>query len=672
MEYKNFFENLENNNMKEISEVILEFFWNSIDFLWYFWSISTWNDSIYSDIDFIILLNWNISQEKREFFSPKLKDILSKKWITQLSAFNIYNTNDFLNSPEWFQTILKNNLKTIYDNIFFDKIWKNWNFIKIFEKWWKTSNSTLNKQLYERSIRLSKNLKEIWNELEDFQEFREYYYLEWEILRLLWDTLNLWHLTTIYQFEDLYNILNVSSRLKWREKDYKRNYLEEKIFFDYSYADKNSEISKKILNKNKVLSLKHILISCHILMREILHNNNYFIVDWEITQAFFKKFIKENKTELKNEYFYKLIKAEQIVWRSWVITFDLDNNIPLFAEDNQNNIQNLIIDLNNIYEELKKIQLTENNSSNQTLVSIVIPSFNRFESLLDSFNFINNLVFPNNKIEVIVVNDWSTQAYDIDKINSKFKLKMINKEHSWITDTRNEGIKNAQWEFILFLDDDIKISPLTLLRLLFKWQNQNVGITWVKTLGIPEKWFISEYSHNRWLLSWPVICNNEIVNIPTCCALVKKEILEIIWNFSVEQWKEWITFWWEDVDLSYRLTKGCFNLEYNNKAIVYHKHRNNLKQLIKQHIWYWEWTAFHCLEQNRDFSEIWIPEPTYYSIFLDILKYIKNEIPKRILRWVKEEKDISKIIWYPILDLIRKVSYDVWVIRTRNLYINKK
>ncbi len=65
----------------------------------------------------------------------------------------------------------------------------------------------------------------------------------------------------------------------------------------------------------------------------------------------------------------------------------------------------IINDIKLIRNKLK--DLGKINTSNVIIpkVSIVIPSYNRFNILKDSLNYINNLVFPVDKIEVIIIDD---------------------------------------------------------------------------------------------------------------------------------------------------------------------------------------------------------------------------------------------------------------------------
>ena len=93
------------------------------------------------------------------------------------------------------------------------------------------------------------------------------------------------------------------------------------------------------------------------------------------------------------------------------------------------------------------------------LVSVVIPSYNRFEFLQKAIDSILNQTYKN--FEIIVVNDGSTQeeyySYKFPKV-----VKVINLETNqqnilgYVSNEyiRNFGIKAAKGKYLAFLDDD--------------------------------------------------------------------------------------------------------------------------------------------------------------------------------------------------------------------------
>ncbi len=92
------------------------------------------------------------------------------------------------------------------------------------------------------------------------------------------------------------------------------------------------------------------------------------------------------------------------------------------------------------------------------LVSVIIPTFNRFEYLQDAIRSVKSQQYDN--LEIIVINDGSDQKEyyeekfpdDIKIINLKENQKKINGFSS--DSIRNIGVKEAQGKYLAFLDDD--------------------------------------------------------------------------------------------------------------------------------------------------------------------------------------------------------------------------
>jgi glycosyltransferase involved in cell wall biosynthesis len=101
------------------------------------------------------------------------------------------------------------------------------------------------------------------------------------------------------------------------------------------------------------------------------------------------------------------------------------------------------------------------------LVSVVIPTYNRYKFLLRAIDSIKNQTYIKNggQIEVIIVNDKSTeQLYTSSQIDSieNCSIKMITLEENSKSKlgyacagyVRNIGVKNSSGEYVAFLDDD--------------------------------------------------------------------------------------------------------------------------------------------------------------------------------------------------------------------------
>ena len=114
------------------------------------------------------------------------------------------------------------------------------------------------------------------------------------------------------------------------------------------------------------------------------------------------------------------------------------------------------------------------------LVSVIIPTYNRFKYVLNAIDSVKRQTYPN--IEIIVVNDNSTQPqyreynWDIRIIHLPQNSKEIF-GYACAGFVRNQGIKIANGKYIAFLDDDDIFFPNKIDLQLKRMNNGNYRIS---------------------------------------------------------------------------------------------------------------------------------------------------------------------------------------------------
>jgi len=96
-------------------------------------------------------------------------------------------------------------------------------------------------------------------------------------------------------------------------------------------------------------------------------------------------------------------------------------------------------------------------------ISVIIPTHNRKDSLLRTLDSLGQQTYPIDRFVVIVVDDGSTD--DTQIIASQqfpFTLQYVQQKNQGATAARNHGATISQSEILIFIDDDITISPQTL------------------------------------------------------------------------------------------------------------------------------------------------------------------------------------------------------------------
>lgn len=110
-------------------------------------------------------------------------------------------------------------------------------------------------------------------------------------------------------------------------------------------------------------------------------------------------------------------------------------------------------------------------------ITIIIPLFNNenyISCLLDSISAQENINF-----EVVIINDGSTDN-SLEVINEYKKrdnrIRIFNQENRGVSIARNDGIKYARGEWILFVDSDDWLKPQTLRKWLDQAIEQKLGV----------------------------------------------------------------------------------------------------------------------------------------------------------------------------------------------------
>lgn len=104
--------------------------------------------------------------------------------------------------------------------------------------------------------------------------------------------------------------------------------------------------------------------------------------------------------------------------------------------------------------------------AHQFAVSVIIPNYNRQKPVLRALMSLRRQTLPADQYEVIVVDDGSTiDTSEIGRQQFPFSFQFLRKQNEGATIARNYGVEHSQGEVLVFIDDDITISPGTLAAL---------------------------------------------------------------------------------------------------------------------------------------------------------------------------------------------------------------
>lgn len=146
------------------------------------------------------------------------------------------------------------------------------------------------------------------------------------------------------------------------------------------------------------------------------------------------------------------------------------------------------------------------------LISVVVPCYNHGQYVDEAVDSVLNQTYQN--FEIIIVNDGSTDE-ETNKILANYnkpKTRVLTTSNQGLPSARNNGIKEANGEFILPLDADDKIHPEYLERTLkIIQENENIGIVYGKTEFFGDKtgvWDLPEFTLKEMLLRNLIVCTS--------------------------------------------------------------------------------------------------------------------------------------------------------------------
>ncbi|XCN74708.1 MAG: glycosyltransferase [Candidatus Electrothrix aestuarii] len=170
-------------------------------------------------------------------------------------------------------------------------------------------------------------------------------------------------------------------------------------------------------------------------------------------------------------------------------------------------------------------------------ISVVIPCYNQGIFVDEAINSV--LVQTWQDFEIIVVNDGSTDSFTDSHLRKLDfpKTRVLHTTNQGLASARNNGIREAQGEYILPLDADDRIGPTYLEQAIRLLDNDpELGIVYCKAQlfgDVATEWLLPEFSLQRILLD----------NIIFCTAFFRKSDWETAGGFDSA-----MIYGWEDYD----------------------------------------------------------------------------------------------------------------------------
>jgi mycofactocin system glycosyltransferase len=245
-------------------------------------------------------------------------------------------------------------------------------------------------------------------------------------------------------------------------------------------------------------------------------------------------------------------------------------------------------------------------------ISIIIPVKNRHQDIQECLMSLGSLDYPKDKVEIIVVNDGSTDS--TAKVIQSFDIKAIHLPQSvGASACRNLAAREANGNLLGFTDSDCVPHPHWLRELTPYFDDERVGIVGGYVSNFYTRSLLDQYeavksSLNMGLFSFRVENGkSSTAYVPSCNLIIRKRAFSETGGFQADLHVG------EDVDLCWRTIKLGYHLLYVPRGEVKHKHRNDVRQMFMRRFDYGTSEALLYLRHKDKRKTIYLPP--LYSLF---------------------------------------------------------
>lgn len=216
---------------------------------------------------------------------------------------------------------------------------------------------------------------------------------------------------------------------------------------------------------------------------------------------------------------------------------------------------------------------------NYPFISIIIPVFNEERYLAHCLKSLEDLEYPPDKLETILVDNGSTDRSLL--IASEFDVAIFVKKKVNVGAVRNYGVSQSIGEFVVFLDADCTVEP--------RWLRDGLELA-QKEGGVAGGLYLLRDDPSWVELGWVLRSSRNFTYQKTLvggCIFIKKDTFVSIGGFDERLSAG------EDTDLNNRLVKAGATIAVSSRLSVVHLgYPNTIRAFMKRQMWhsedYWQ------------------------------------------------------------------------------------
>lgn len=224
----------------------------------------------------------------------------------------------------------------------------------------------------------------------------------------------------------------------------------------------------------------------------------------------------------------------------------------------------------------------EPKAENTIQISVVIATYNRVDVIKDCIDSILSQDFPKDRYEIIIIDSSSDDS--VKKIIDEYypvsnpKIQYFYQKREGLASARNLGIEKAVGDIVYFFDDDCILDKNCLNIISSSYDSKEIAGIEGGVAGYHSSTIIQKYGDFLYHrtdtppggiipgMDGPIGCN----------ASYRKDVLTEVQGFD-KQFK-----WMEDLEIAIKIRKKGYYFKFIPSALVYHKHRVTLTEVLKR------------------------------------------------------------------------------------------
>jgi len=212
------------------------------------------------------------------------------------------------------------------------------------------------------------------------------------------------------------------------------------------------------------------------------------------------------------------------------------------------------------------------------MISVIVPAFNAEKTIAACLTSLLNQTVAQQDYEIIVVDDGSTDA-TADIVRKYSQVRLLSQENQGPAAARNNGVRQAQGDIILFTDADCTVSDnwIEEMTCLLKSNPEVVGAKGVYKTS--QKSLVARFVQLEYEDKYDVMKRHKYIDfIDTYSACFRKHVFIKMDGYN----RSFPVACAEDVELSFRLANAGYKMLFAPRAIVYHIHPDNFAGYLKK------------------------------------------------------------------------------------------